>query len=183
MLKEEHLKAYRINILEASATAHVEIKQAQDIARMVACEGCRYCTGLARHKHVLDTTTSELLELVRGLRPGARADRTFTKKMYPDLVLYRGFITWDGAYVDLPDMEHDTYRARYVEEHGPDRGHQLISIHSSALRNEVQFADRKLPPTVQQYMTLRDLMIDAEGLLSFRFMYGSTHPGPPIRNV
>ncbi len=176
MLKKEHIDRYREAILEGGSLALETATEAERLALRCICSKCLYCRVIPRHKSVLSETTTELLILVGTLQEGERSTVSFPKKMYPDITLYRGFITDIGEYVDMFNTDHCEYREKYIREHGLERAYRMIKIHASARKSQIHFSDRKYPPTAEQYETLRELMINAEGALDFRFVYDTNHP-------
>ncbi len=176
MLKQTHIDWYRTDVVRSARVAMAAAQTAERIALLGACNGCRYCEVISRHKGVLGNTKSDLLLVIDSLHDGDKTTFEFPRKMFAGYSLYRGFITVKGEYVDLFQTNHDEYRRKVIAECGEEEAYRMITVHSSSLKNQVHFFDRKYPPTQEQYATLRELMVSAEGDLCFRFEYDTTHP-------
>jgi hypothetical protein len=176
MLEKRHIEWYREDITRARATALDDIRTSRAFAKELHCEGCFYCESLDRHKIVIEETAKELLLLADTLQEGMRVSLIFPKKMTHDTLLYRGFIEDTGAYLALDREDHSDYRKEYAEKCGLERAYRMINIHGNVIKTKAIFCDRKAPPSAEQYATLKELMIDARGELSFYFMFDSKHP-------
>lgn len=176
MLTEEHIRSYLQDILRAHRECIEEMLIAERLALKVSCKGCLYCKSGQRHREVLQKTYVKLLLLAGSLRQGETAARSFPKKMFPGMTLYRGFITDLGEYVDMFNTEHEKYRKEYADVCGTERAYRMITVHAMGTKTQVMFFDRKHAPTDSQYATIRDLMVDAEGGLCFRFGFDTKHP-------
>jgi hypothetical protein len=180
VLEKHHIERYREEVLKANRIAVSDIETARSFAKEKSCEGCDYCKYLDRHEEVLKRATSELVSLIDTLQEGIRAGRVFAKLYTPDAAIYRGFIADDGSYLPLyRNMRHDELRKEYIAKEGEEKGYKLIKVHGSYRTNgkaQVLFYDRKAPPSKEQLETLKDLMIDAEGKLEFRFVFDPRHP-------
>lgn len=177
MLEREHINWYKEDVLRAKRQALDEITKAIASAKASLCGGCDYCRTTAKHKQVLEQTTEELLTLISTLKSGDRVCCVFAKTMTHELSLYRGFITDTGEYVPVHNrMDHSEYRKRYAQEHGEERAYRMINVHGGATKTKILFCDRKSAPNDAQYKMLRELMIDAQGTLSFHFQFDTNHP-------
>jgi hypothetical protein len=177
MLEREHINWYWEDILRAQRQALSEIEKAVSTAKASLCGSCGYCRNTTKHKQILEQTTGELLALITTLNPGDRTSCVFAKTMTHELAIYRGFITDTGEYVPIHNkMDHSEYRKRYSLEHGEERAYRMINIHGGATKTKVLFCDRKSAPNALQYAMLRQLMIDAQGQLSFHFQFDTNHP-------
>lgn len=180
MLEKAHINWYLEDILRARRTALQDIQTARLFAKDASCEGCEFCNYLLRHEEILGRTAADLVLIVDSLSEGKRANFNFPKIYTHDTIIYRGFIAEDGSYLCVGGEEdHDHYKEKYIEEHGKERSYRLIKVSSSygtVNKAQVLFSDRKLPPSQEQYKTLRNLMIEAEGKLSFCFVYDPSHP-------
>ena len=177
MLKELHIRGYLESIQSAKTKAFEELQKARMSARHAMCPGCSYCISLTRHKHIIEQTYEEVSVVIYSLVEGISTNHSFPKTMFPDFHLYRGFITHRGEYIPIyGDMSHERYREEYMREHGEEDAYRMISIHGRGVKTKVLFIDRKSAPTCAQYTLLRELMIDAEGLLSFHFEFDTRHP-------
>jgi hypothetical protein len=176
MLTQEHIDWYKRDILRAQKKTSQEIGLAMRLAAESGCRGCSYCRSAARHIRILEETLTELLFLVNSLRAGSQSKKKFPKKMFPGNAFYRGFINDAGEYVNMFTMGHSEYRKNYILAYGEERAYRMITIQAEGMRSQVLFSDRKYAPTEAQYATLRELMIDAEGLLCFSFLYDTKHP-------
>ena len=178
MLLQAHIDRYRKSITHAGRDALNIVQTTEMIALGCKNPGCIYCSSLRRHKALITHTTLELLSIVDSLREGMPATKSFPKKMFPDLTMYRGFILDTGEYIDLlyGGGDHSEYKERYTAEHGEERAYKMITVNANDLRTLINFFDRKYPPSTEQLATLQALMIDAEGSLNFRFSYNTNHP-------
>jgi hypothetical protein len=176
VLEKGHIQWYWEDIMRARITALQDIQTARTFARELRCEECMYCQSLRRHEEIIERTASDLILIVDSLREGMRPSVVFPKKMTHDLLMYRGFIEDTGRYVPLHKQDHSDYRKEYAREHGEERAYRMINIHGNVIRTKAIFCDRKHLPSAEQYATLKELMIDAQGQLSFYFMFDSKHP-------
>lgn len=180
MLEKAHIDWYLEDILRARRIALQDIQTARLFAKEVHCEGCDYCNYLLRHEEILGRTAADLVLTVDSLSEGMRSERNFPKVFTHNATVYRGFITDEGGYIVVPgSSDHDRCLEDYVREFGKERSYKLIKISGSYgthRKAQVIFSDRKSPPTHEQYRALKDLMIEAEGDLCFRFVYDPSHP-------
>lgn len=179
MLTRTHIEGYKKALVQATVNADFKIAEAFSHARMALCAGCDYCRIIRRHKQILDQTFTDLMTLVFALQPGMRPSQMFPKRMTHDAVLYRGFITDTGEYVPMEGMIDDsTYRKHYAEKHGLERAYRMINVHAGGASTRMLFCDRKYTPTESQYQTIKELMLDAQGALTFHFQLDTKHPRP-----
>lgn len=179
MLEREQILRYKEEIRRAHVQALNEITTAELVAKETLCEGCDYCLHAGKHRQILEQTTEELLALVDTLKEGERSRYNFAKVMNHEFNLYRGFIIDTGEYVPIHNkMNHSDYREKYAKEYGEERAYRMINIHGGATKTKVLFCDRKSAPNIAQYVTLRELLIDARGDLSFQFQLDTNHPQP-----
>ena len=176
MLLQKHIDAYRLGILEAKRKALRCIRDAHDAAKSIHCSGCEYCTRILSDETILKKTSDQLLFHVTHLEVGTISTIPFSKSMTHDTTFYRGFITREGKYLNLWNYDHALYRLEYIRTHGNNHAYSMIKIHPNAKVTEVHFLDYRNTPTEEQYETLKQLMIDAEGYLSFAFIYDTNHP-------
>lgn len=176
MLEKRHIDWYWEDITRARRSALHDIETAKAFAKEIHGENSEYHQFLSRHEEILERTTADLLVLVDSLHEGLRSTYSFSRSWIRDAMVYRGFITDEGKYIPLHKEDHDEYRNRYAEEHGKERAYRMIDVNGQDEKAYVLFCDRKYPPTAAQYATLKELMIDAEGALSFRFVYDINRP-------
>jgi hypothetical protein len=177
MLEKRHIEMYWEEVVRANLHAQTEVDKAQELARQALCGGCTYCMTASRHRTVLCQTVNDLLSIVASLTPGLRSSQLFVKTMNHEFNLYRGFITETGEYVHIHrKMDHSQYRKEHALKYGEESAYRMLNIHGGATKTKVLFCDRKAAPSDAQYETLRDLMIDAEGSLSFHFEFDTRHP-------
>ena len=176
MLLKEHIDTYRSSVLEAKTKTLGCIKRARATARDMYCEGCKHCTRIIHDEAILNTTSDQILFQIALLREGDVPTLTFPKIMTHDTTFYRGFITSEGKYLNLWNYDHALLREAYILTHGINHAYRMIKIHSGTRMSEVHFLDYKNTPTLAQYETLKQLMIDARGNLSFAFSYDTNHP-------
>ncbi len=176
MLEQAHIAWYWEDLFRAELVAREKITEALSRAKNALCGDCEYCHITKRHARVLEQTCNELHALIESLQSGVRSSHVFPKVMYHDLNLYRGFIPDTGEYIPLHKIDHSDYRKSYAEEYGEERAYRMINIHGRGVKTHVLFCDRKSAPNAAQYAMLRELMIDAEGALSFHFEFDTNHP-------
>ncbi len=177
MIEQNHINWYWEDILRAKSIALDEIAKARSIAKQALCGGCNYCCNTARHEQVLEQSVEGLMILIGTLSPGQRSSMVFPKIMNHEINIYRAFITDTGEYVPIyRGTDHSDYRKRYAGEHGEEKAYRMINVHGSGMKTKILFCDRKAPPNQAQLSTLRELMIDAEGALTFRFELDTNHP-------
>jgi hypothetical protein len=179
MLEREHINWYREDITRARVAADGRINDSFSRAKQALCAGCDYCRNVMKHKRVLDQTYEELLSLVSSLKEGDRPIKVFAKEMTHEHWIYRGFITDEGEYIPMHfKLDHSQYRKEYAQKYGEARAYRMINIHGRGMKTRILFCDRNSAPTDAQYVTLKELMIDAHGALSFDFEFDTNHPLP-----
>jgi hypothetical protein len=180
LLEKAHIDWYWEDILKARRNALADIQTARLFAKEVNCAGCEFCGYLLRHEEVLGRTAADLILIVDSLSEGMRSEMSFPRTFTHDTTIYRGFITHDGRYIGITgNMDHDRRWQMYAEECGKEQAYRLIKVSGSYGINrkaQVIFSDRKAPPSKEQYTTLKNLMIEAQGELCFRFAYDPSHP-------
>lgn len=177
VLTQDHVNWYLRDICRARKAAFGEIQIAKLSARRRMCPGCQYCTAITIHRHVVEQTCDELSVVTYSLSTSCEKRMEFPKIMYHDHSLYRGFLTDTGEYIPVTGKhDHASLRKEYAAVHGLERAYKMIHIHPAGNITQILFCDRKAAPSHEQYTTLRELMIDAEGSLSFHFELETTHP-------